>query len=56
MSDIDTARREREQADAAFAAACHQLSQAQKAVHAARNKLKVAQRRYIESLEERRAA
>lgn len=55
-TDIDTLRREREQAEANFAAACRQLSEAQKAVHAARNKQKAAQRRYIDAIEERRAA
>jgi hypothetical protein len=56
MTDLDQLRFDREQANAAFAAACQQLSQAQKAVHAARNRLKVAQRRYIDTLTERRAA
>lgn len=56
MSDIDQLRLEREQADAEFAAACRNLSEAQKAVHAARNLMKAAQRRYIESLTERKAA
>lgn len=53
-ADIDTLRREREQADANFATACRTLSEAQKAVHAARNRMKTAQRRYIESLTERK--
>lgn len=55
-ADIDTARREREQGEANFAAACRNLSEAQKALHAARNRQKAAQRRYIDAIEERRAA
>jgi hypothetical protein len=55
MTDTDQLRLEREQADAEFAAACRKLSEAQKEVHAARNRMKTAQRRYIEFLTERRA-
>ena len=53
---IEMLLRVREQADANFAAACRQLSEAQKALHAARNRQKAAQRNYIEAIDERRAA
>jgi len=56
MNCIDTLRQERELADANFAAACRQLSEAQKLVHAARNRQKAAQRNYINAIDERRAA
>lgn len=54
--EIELLRQQREQADAEFAAACQQLSTAQKAVHAARNRVKVAQRRYIEAISERKVS
>lgn len=56
MTDLEQLSQAREQADAEFAAACRNLSEAQKALHAARKRQKACQRNYIESLTERRAA
>lgn len=52
--EINDLRQQREHAEAEFAAACRQLSAAQKQVNATRNRQKVAQRLYIEAIEERR--
>lgn len=51
--EINELRQQLEHAEAEFAAACRKLSEAQKAVHAARNCQKVARRHYIEAIEER---
>lgn len=56
MTEIEQLRQQHEQADAEFAAACQQLSTAQKAVHAARKRCKTAQRRYIEVITEGKAS
>jgi hypothetical protein len=56
MTELEALSLAREKADAEFAAACRNLSDAQKAVHAVRNRQKAAQRRYIEQLIEKKAA
>lgn len=56
MTELEKLMQAREQADAEFAAARRQVSEASAALHKARNKQKVAQRQYIEFLESQRKA